>query len=263
MSNTNNLAWWERIPTLLAVVIILAAVAGGVSYINDKKNIPISARENAMPYNVRSSNIESDSFTITWTTAGKSTGFLVWGINASTKNVILENTAKPAYNHSINLTNLEPNTTYFYRIYSEGIQFENNNIPWQARTAYNIPNTVKSFIISGVVTDRYGNPINNAIVYITAGGGSLLSELTTRNGSFVTDISRTKNQSLENFVKIDKDNTLIEIVVQGDPQNNASIQVYPKDAQPINPIIMGLSLNLKNPQNRNDFIPNSNVEMPR
>jgi hypothetical protein len=261
MDSSNKRVSWKKIPTFLAVLVIIAGVAGGVTYINDKNTIPVSARENATPRDVRVSNIESDSISVSWATSAKTKGFLVWGDNESTKNVIVEDATKPKYNHLVNLTSLMPDTTYYFKIYSENILFENNSIPWQSRTAYKTPDTVKPFIISGIVKDKYGNPINNALIYITAGGGSLLTSLTTRNGSFVADISRAKNQSLENFVKIDNENTLVEIVVQGNPQDTASVQVYPKDAQPIHPIVMGLSLNFKTPQEESDYVPNSNIQV--
>lgn len=253
----------KTMPTLFALTIITVGLVWGVALVNENKDIAINAKENAAPNEVRVSNIESDSLSVSWVTKSKVTGYLVWGKNENTKNIVLESFEKPSYNHVVNLKNLEPSTTYFFRIYSHGILFENDNIPWQGRTTYKFPGTVPTFMVSGVVTDEYTNPINNALVYLTVGGGSPLSTLTTKNGSFVVDISKAKTQSLENYIKINKDSTLIEIVVKGNASETASAQVYPKNANPINPIVMGLAQNFKKSQTNSGFVPSSTVNIPK
>jgi hypothetical protein len=132
----------------------------------------------------------------------------------------------------VNLSGLEPNTSYDYKINSNGKPFDNNGVAWKASTlAGDFTDGVLSRV-SGSVLTATGQPVNSAIVYITT-QGNLFSTITSDSGNFVIQLPGNNNAD-----------TLLEASVHAGPQGVASAQVYLKAANPIPPMILG---------NTNDF----------
>lgn len=70
----------SKIPTILAIVILLAGTFAGVFYLNFRQVFKIGASTSAQPKDVRISNISDNSATISWTTDSQTSDFLSWGV---------------------------------------------------------------------------------------------------------------------------------------------------------------------------------------
>lgn len=69
------------------------------------------------PYNVKLSNVTSDSARVSWETGTKADGILEYGDSQAMKLSLTANT-EPDVNHAVTLTGLKPGTVYYYRVTS-------------------------------------------------------------------------------------------------------------------------------------------------
>src|SRR3989338_1032939 len=101
----------SSIPTILAVAILLVGIADGVIFIRNKQIFDIYALNEASPKNVRVTNIKDSSFTISWTTERKTSGFVRWGKTEPFLNrTSLNPSKKSSHTHFINVEGLSPKT---------------------------------------------------------------------------------------------------------------------------------------------------------
>ena len=237
----------STIPTLLGIIVLLAGTFLGVFYLNMTQVFRIGASPETSPKDVRISSVGNNTATVSWTTDGETSGFVTWGENqnAISKVELEGSTDAKYYTHSITLTGLNPSSVYYYKINSNGADFDNNGIPWQITTGPDLGVNQESYPISGSVISAAGNPQKRALVYLNV-GGYLQSTLTSATGNFVFQLGNIRSPDLASFVAVDPERTLLEISVQAGPEGTATVQVFPKSAQPIPPIILGQVYDLRN-----------------
>lgn len=236
----------RKLPTIIGVILLTLGVAAGILLIENKQVFSPRAEQETSPKNVRISNITDNNFTVSWTTNKKTRGFVVW--NENNENLdksALEKNNFPKYNHSVSVESLAPETTYFFKINSNGKQYDNNGLPWQVTTGKKISNTPLSNVISGTVITKSGSPLENAIIYVTVSGSSLLSTHSDKKGEWTLNLSSARNQTLDRYLEIDNQNSPVEIFVQAAPLGTASAQTYPASAKPTPPIVIGQTHNFR------------------
>lgn len=236
----------STLPTILGVIVLLAGTFLGVFYLNMTQIFRIGASPQTSPKDVRISNIADNTATISWTTEGETVGFLAWGQNPGSMSKIEkeDNTDSKYYTHNITIAGLSANTTYYYKINSNGSDYDNNGIPWQFSTGPVLGINSESFPVSGSVISASGNPQKRALVYLNV-GGYLESTITSSTGIFVFQLGNIRSPDLQSYVAIDPARTLLEISVQAGPDGTATAQVFPQSAQPIPPIVLGQVYDLR------------------
>jgi hypothetical protein len=253
-----------KIPTILGILILAIGVVIGVYLVQSKQIFRLRASPEITPRNIQKTNISDSSFTVTWTTDKNTEGFIKWGESTSS----LDRTAttspiQASSLHSITVYGLFPNTNYFFNINSDGASFDNENIPWEVKTGAKLITPPDSVIISGKILTQSGAPSGNTLVYASVGGGSILSTLTSDNGSWVIPASSARTQNLDSYVEINEDSTLVEISVQAANLGIASAQIYPQSAKPAPDITLGEVYDFTNlPPSVNVNIPESSIELP-
>ena len=230
----------SKIPTIIGIVILLAGTFAGVFFLRMNQVFRIGASVTITPKDIRTSNLSDASATISWTSEGATTDFISWGETQGNLNKIEEegNTDQKFFTHSITLTGLKGDTTYFYKINSEGTNFDNNGIPWQFTTGEVLPINQSSNPISGSVITASGQPSKRALVYVTI-DGYLLSTLTSDAGNFVLQLGNARTSDLKNSAQIDKAQTVLNVSVQAESGDSASAQIFPQSANPIPPLVLG------------------------
>ncbi|QQS39007.1 hypothetical protein IPM62_00095 [Candidatus Woesebacteria bacterium] len=228
----------NRIPTLLGILSVTIGVIAGVLLVENRQATKLYAALDATPKNVRVTNVSNDTMTISWTTLKQTSGLLVWGKKRESLDEISGSSEK-TYTHSYTLSKLEANSDYYFLINSDGTSFDNNGIPWQAKTGPKLARSPHSFTISGSVIDRSGAPVSEALVYVVIGGGSPMSTQTSENGNWVLAISEAREQNLMSYVNIDPEKTVIQLHVQTGKDAVTSGQLRLKSAQPAPRIILG------------------------
>jgi len=251
----------NQIPTILGIVILLAGVVAGVIFLNARQVFRIGADASVMPKDIRTSNVGDTSATISWTTDKETVGFIVWGESQNSINSVDEESGETSLTHSINLTGLDQSKTYFYKINSDGTEFDNGGIPWEFTTGPPISSSPESYIISGSVITPSGQSIKKGLVYITV-NGYLGSTTTSDLGNFIFQLGAIRTQDLGSYIQIKPAATLLEISVQSGTQV-ASAQIFPQSANPIPPIILGQVHDFRNNEpNKDGQNPSADIKLP-
>jgi hypothetical protein len=230
----------NKIPTVIGVIFLLAVVFGGVFLLKKAQIFKSKAGETAAPKDIRVANLTDTSATISWVTSSISAGFISWGKEENSLDNI-ENEGdlnQKFFTHSITLSGLSENTQYFYKINSEGEDFDNGGIPWQFLTGKALGQNQAPIPISGSVISTSGQPAKRALVYATV-NGYVLSTLTSDSGNFVLQLGGIRTSDLSRYAEVNVEQTLVNISVQAEGGETASAQVFPRSANPIPPLVLG------------------------
>jgi len=230
----------HKIPTIIGITILVIATFAGVFFLRSTQVFRIGASATATPKDVRTSNLSDTSATISWTTGSATADFISWGKSQKSLNTVEKEsgTDQKFLTHSITLTGLKPDTTYFYDINSDGNNFDNNGLAWQLTTGDVISVNQNSNPVSGSVISSSGQPSKRALVYVDV-GGYLLSTLTSDAGNFVLQLASVRTSDLKQIAQIDPAQTLLTVSVQADDGETSSAQIFPQSANPIPPLVLG------------------------
>jgi hypothetical protein len=253
-----------KIPTILGILILAIGVVVGVYLVQNRQLFRLKASPEVTPRNIQKTNVSDSSFTVTWTTDKNTEGFIKWGESASSLDKTATTSPIQASSiHSITVYGLVPGSNYFFKINSDGANFDNEGIPWEVKTGSKLTTPPNSVIMSGKVLTQSGSPARNALVYALVGGSDALSTLTSDNGSWVIPASSARNQGLSSYTIIDEVSTLVEISVQAGNLGIASAQIYPQSAKPAPDIVLGEVYDFTNlPPSTDVDIPESSIELP-
>jgi len=254
-----------KIPTLIVVAVLIIGIVVGVFLVRNRQIFKLGASGEAAPKDVRVTNVTDSSLTVSWTTDKESSGAVNFGESASslTENSLSEIEGKSTV-HSTVLTGLDKETEYFFKIISNGQPFDNNGITWQSKTGPVIDSPKENIVISGKINDADANPVQNVLVYVSIGGGTQLSALTSSDGNWVIPISTSRVLDLTSNVIIDQKNSLAEISVQAGEKGTASAQIYPISAKPAPAIVLGQVHDFRNlPPSKEGGVPGANIQIPK
>lgn len=243
----------NRIPTIVGFILLIFGLATGVILVQNRTIFRLGASSQSAPKNVRVTNISSDSFSVTWVTDREASGFIKYGEEESSlPGTQTEESAAAGFIHSVKISGLKPAISYFFKINSGGNDFDNNGIPWQQQTGQKATAPAKINLVSGSVLTSSGSPSPNSLVYLTV-NGTLLSTLTSQNGSWVISIP----------FDIDPRLSLLEISVQAGAGGVSTAQIYPQSARPVPAIILGQIYDFKNlPPSQDSDVPQAKIEIP-
>ena len=254
----------NKIPTILGIIVLLVGTFAGVFFLNMNQVFRIGADTLSTPKNIRMANITDTSATISWSTDKETAAFIVWGAAANniqkTENETVDN--QKFFNHTIDITGLKPNTPYFFKINSDGTEYDNGNIPWQFTTGATLDVNQNSMPISGSVMTSSGQPSSRAIVYMTV-GGYLMSTLTSSSGNFVFQLGSARSTDLQSYATVDPAATLLEVSAVGGPGETVSANIFPQSARPIPTMVFGQVYDFRSqPPNGDGQSPNANPNLP-
>lgn len=238
----------KKLPTILGILILISGLVAGIFLVNSRQVFKLGASADFAPKNVRVSNITNSSLTITWTTDKISKGFIKWGKSESAlSKTTLEENAEKEFIHSVNLPAIEPNTDVFFKINSEGEDFDNSGIPWQSKTLLEKTNQTSSLTGSGIILSPDGSSPAKAIVYLSV-NGIALSNLTSQEGTWIIPISL--------FIESIPETTVIEISVIDGQGGTAQAAIYPTTIKNTPTIVIGKTYDFRN------YVPTVDSNLP-
>jgi len=254
----------EKIPTIIGLVILVIGIITGVFLIKSQQIFKLGASSEETPKDVRISNITDSSFTVSWTTDKETLGFVKWGKNANNLDKVENDTiSEEGYIHSSTIRSLNVQTEYYFKINSNSRDYDNQGTVWKVKTGLQLAEPTKNIVISGNVLNQNGTPTVNSLIYFSVGGGSLLSTVTSKTGSWLMPISQTRNKNLDSYVTINESSSLIEISVNAGINGVTTAQIYPQSAKPAPAIILGESNDFKNSEPSEDSqIPEASIDLP-
>ena len=252
----------KDLPTIIGVLFLIAGLVAGVLLNKYKIQVKINASVEESPKNVRITNITDSSFSVVWITDKKNIGFIQYGENSSLKNIAPEKTIKLSYTHLVEIKNLAPETSYFFKINSGENIFDNNGIEWNITTGKKLTQK-NSNIISGKIVNQNKSGAENALVTVRMGNSFPLSTLSSQNGNWSINLSLLRTSSLDSYLNINNENSLIEISVQSTPSETSTVKVFPASSKPVPEITLGEIYNFRNdtPQ-KSSFFPKADLKLP-
>ncbi|MBI3443171.1 fibronectin type III domain-containing protein [Candidatus Woesebacteria bacterium] len=252
--------WDSRVPTILAIIILVSGIAAGVYLVKKSKVFKLGASPETTPQDVRITNVSFDTFSVSWVTDKKTAGVIDWGQNQSLGKQ--EVSGEPKNVHFLTIRGLTAETTYFFKIRSDGVEYDNSGISWEVRTGLDIPEPASGRVLSGSVLTSDNKLAENVVVHVTGGGIAPLSGVTTSNGTWLIPISQARSSDLSSYATLDP-STPLDIFVQGGPQGIATAKILVGGADPTPPIILGSNHDFRGEtQVVYEELPEANVNLP-
>lgn len=220
------------------VVILLIGVAVGILLINQQSFFRLRAEGPDSIY-PRTTNITDTSFTITWTTSEPTNGFVRWNTKPSELNrIAVDERNLSSHTHSITLHDLEPHTTYYYVIATNGSLYgQNGSTPIAITTAANALHKSIANTIFGKVVTRDGKPVVDALIYIETEEMSPISTKTDKDGGWVVALSNARSKDLSSFIELTPENIITLKIIDGKGlTRDESLQV--SEAKPTQNILL-------------------------
>lgn len=220
------------------------------------------------PKEVRVTNVTDSSLTVSWTTTKPTTGHLVFNqqpnrflrtlgffcasfpiLTPYCLGTAYDEALTPGYNHQVTLKNLSPNSSYYYRIISEGRLFKKNDL---GRVLLDIQThsvleglTLPQPAFSRVFKSDGKTGVPGALVYLTLLDGknrklvksSTISTVTDWRGVWQVDLGNFRQFNQESFHKITADDILFIEVKAGKLGEARQFQPAAK-TDPVEPIIL-------------------------
>lgn len=222
-----NTIWNKKIPTLLGLLIITAAIGITTLLVGQNTFFTGQASPTSNPIDLRITNVSDSSFTVSYSTASYILGSVNFGkdqklgltiTDDKDNNKLIEHKI-----HSFTINNLSPSTKYFFSIISGQDTFLNNNIPYEIITAPK-PNAKgnSGFIVGKVVTTDGLNP-KEGIIYTQANGAQALSSIIKPDGTYTVSLEGIRKDNLSSFFKFTSGSVIKMLVLSDLGSSNAII----------------------------------------
>lgn len=236
----------------MGLLLVLGAIAGGVILIKKGPTFFLKASPTLIPNQIKITNINDTSLTVSWITDEKTSGFIKYGteINSLTftttddRDQISGKTGN--FNtHHVTLKNLKPATSYYFKIGSGGKLFDSNTQPYQVTTAKAASNPPANDVAYGTVIDQNNNPIEGVIVYLSLANATPVSTLTKASGSWVIPLNLVRSADLIGWAVYDKEASIEEIFVQAGVLGTATVVATTKNDSPMPKITLGQNFDFR------------------
>lgn len=234
----------KRIPTLLGILILIGGLVAGVILVNMRQGLESKAGPTESPKNTKISNLGSTTFSASWTTDIPLTGLIKYSEDpakittpAGDARDQISGTSQGYTNHSVNVTGLGANKTYYFLIVSGSGSYDDNGKPFQVRTTTQVIAPPED-VIFGKIVGVSGEPINGAIVFVEAEGGGTLSTISKTDGTWRLNLAGSRDKEGK-VITYDPKTTLLSIFVQAGSAGTATALTDTSKDTPVPDIVLG------------------------
>lgn len=211
----------KRLPTILGILILVVGVVV-TTYLSQRvQQFFLKAEPTITPQQVKISNVTSKTFTVSWVTPDNpSSGYIRYGKSVSLGKFSLDERdqkieALGQYSvHHVNVGGLDPQTTYYFKLVSQGKESDQNGSPYSVTTLpmnYSSPALAPTY---GLVLEENGKPPKEGVVYVTISNSNSVSTLIELSGNWLVPLSSLSSPDPKKPFKINAGD-FEEIFVQG------------------------------------------------
>ena len=202
-----------RIPTMLGVVLLILGIGSTTFLLQNRTTVEGQASEDEKPQNVRITNLTDSSVTIFYQTSKPLLGSISYGETSSSERVIGDErdyetgSPKQYLLHYVSVTDLKPDTEYYFSIISGNNTFLDNGKPYSFRTAPTLssaPPLLPKY--SGSVA---GTNANSEIILFVTSGGQDYSTRVKNNGNYAISLANLRTQDFTSYHKLSQNEHLL------------------------------------------------------
>lgn len=234
----------KRIPTLLGILILLGGLVAGVVLVNRRQGVESQAGPTASPKNIKISNRGATTFSVSWTTDIPLTGLIKYSEDPAKINTPagdardqISGTSQGYTNHSVNVTGLGANKTYYFLIVSGSGSYDDNSRPFQVRTTAQTVSPAED-VVFGKVVSGTGEVVSGAIVFVEVEGGETLSGITKSDGTWRVNLANSRDKE-GGVLAYDAQQALLSIFVQAGSAGTATALTDTSKDSPVPDIVLG------------------------
>ncbi len=214
----------RRIPTLLGLLLIVAAIVGYIYFFQGKTT---KTSADLVPSKVRITNIADNKFSVSWVTKSPSQGAVEYGTvgdKLTSRAKDERDAASPGeyVTHHVTIEGLQPSTQYAFRILvgDKPTRFDNSGSPYNTATGPVIGATPTSQNFYGEIQLPSKQGADGSLVYLTLPGGATASTLARESGKYAFTLSTIRSADLRSYVKFDPSATITNVTVESGAQQS-------------------------------------------
>ena len=236
----------HRLPTIIGLLLLLIGVSAGVFLINRSSGWLLKASPEITPKQVKITNINDSSFSVSWITDAQTEGYVQYGIEKNVPYLAKDDRDQASSatgnfsTHHVTIKNLQASTNYYFKVVSGGKPFDNNGQLYQLTIAPKRSDTIPANDVAyGTVLDQNGSPVEGAIVYLSIANATPQSTITKSSGSWVIPLNLALSQDLNAYASYDRSASLVEIFVQAGTLGSATAVGTTKGDSPLPNLTLG------------------------
>lgn len=186
-----------------------------------KKDVPLDAlvlgisSTSSGISNIQVTNVTENSFTVVWESLKKETGYVTYGATLDLAEAANDDrdglTERGSYYmHHVSVTDLIPETMYYYEIHSGDIPYDDNGDPYEITT----PSTEDSppaydSLLGEVTGSGKSDAVIVAIVQTEDGESSAVSTVADNSGNWTLSIGSVRNDDYDGYFNYGSDDTVV------------------------------------------------------
>ncbi|MEP7166896.1 MAG: fibronectin type III domain-containing protein [Candidatus Woesebacteria bacterium] len=244
----------KRIPTIVGIVILSAGLIGGIFLANSVTTgfLPRASPEST-PKNLKITNVTDTSFTVSWVTDSKTTGYVKYGPSSSSISSVttddrdqIGGSVGQFKTHHVTLRGLTASTTYFYKIGTGTSElYDDSGKPYQTKTTVPITSPAKTLYGEVLSSDTTG--ATGALIYISGDSIAPLSTITQSGGSFALSLAIARAKDGVSSATFTDDTKISLLVISPIDDTTSVIDATISQGQPFPDIVLGKNQNLTSP----------------
>lgn len=207
----------------LGIFFGLIGLIASLTLVLRSSGLRIRALPEETPQEVRLTNLTENSVTVSWLTAAPTLASVVYSSRPDLSSALTGFDERGAdvrsTLHFVTLTNLQPNTAYYFRLISGGGSFDNQSKPYTFTTAPHISLTpAPPFVIKG----KAGR---EALVYFSFNDSTSLATLADENGNYLLTLNNALTKNLQNYYPVQKREKGYLLINDGQSQTGREVVV--------------------------------------
>jgi hypothetical protein len=245
-----------KIPTILGLALIITTVSLGIVLLYSQNKAAGEEKTRIEPKEIQVLNISDTQATVIWQTNSPAIGRIAYGTSSSLDNTASDNRDRTSVQehqiHFVTLRQLNPETTYYYKVLSNGHSFPSEFKSF--KTAKKLAEKLENKPIRGSVLNINLNPIDEALVFLEIDNAQEFATFTSTAGNFILPLTQLRTQDLAYPFSINSNTQAKLIIKKGNLTSEVNLTLPLPNNQLLPPLVIGQNIDLK------DLITHSTTE---
>lgn len=233
-----------KIPTLLGLGVIILGIGVGIYLILQEQELITKATPDVTPQNITLTNIEDRTLTISWQTTTAVASFISYGQNSPDEQTALDErdatSPKPHTTHYVTVKNLQPKTSYQFKIISGKLTSDT----FKGTTAAFSANQNGFSPVIGSILDN-DKPVEEGLAYLSISGAVVQSALVKSLGNFLIPLSFIRKQDLSDIFQLTEDD-IVKLTVIAEKGTVSAVFKLNSSGLILPPLKLGQNVDLTN-----------------